>query len=482
MDNYYEGQHPLLFSCPEFMRTFGSQLTGFSDNWCGSVVDATEERLTPTGFRFGPGSDEDVAAWDIWQANGLDSESQMAHTEALTLSECYALVWPAGDGDAPRITIEHPTQVIAETSAADRRVVIAALKWYVDDDRYSVAYLYLPGTVYRWRSSSQHPENHTLSSGTAWVPEDRDDAEDPAEQPNPFGEVVPIVPLRNRPRLVRPPRSEIAPVIPLQNAVNKLFADLLVGSEYTADAQRYLLGWEPDIDPETGEMQPIPWNRRDRLWFVPPTEDDQHAPQFGQFNAGDLSGYLKSIEMVINHIASITRTPPHYLSPSADRLSGESIKSSESGLVSKVRRKQTVFGEAWEQIMRLAFILDTANKEKARFVRAETVWADPEIRSEGELTDSVVKKRQGLNVPLEQCWEDLGYSPTQIGRMKADLAAEGLDLSGSNDAEVARQVGEILQKGYLAVESGIISKEELRDLANRAGGNFTGPAPVADAA
>lgn len=57
----------------------------------------------------------------------------------------------------------------------------------------------------------------------------------------------------------------------------------------------------------------------------------------------------------------------------------------------------------------------------------EVIWSDPESRTEAELADSLLKRKE-LGIPLEQLWEDAGYSPQQIARFKS-MNAE-VDLFG----------------------------------------------------
>src|SRR5574343_26201 len=85
LDDYYRGRHPLLYAGTKYRAAFGNLFAGFSDNFCALVADSVEERLDVEGFRMG--SDRDLAAdtdaWRIWQANGMDAWSQIAHLEAL---------------------------------------------------------------------------------------------------------------------------------------------------------------------------------------------------------------------------------------------------------------------------------------------------------------------------------------------------------------------------------------------------------------
>src|SRR4051794_32064989 len=89
---YYDGEHPLSFATSKFKEAFGNLFAAFADNWCEIVVDAPVERLHVVGFRFGEEADED--AWKIWQANTLDAESVIAHTEAGKVGSAFLLVDP----------------------------------------------------------------------------------------------------------------------------------------------------------------------------------------------------------------------------------------------------------------------------------------------------------------------------------------------------------------------------------------------------
>lgn len=426
-DEYYRGDHPLLFATEKFLEAFGGLFNQFADNFCPLVVDSVEERLNVEGFRFrakGQGRSRrernDNDAWAFWQANNLDSQSQQGHLEAILKEEAYTLTWFGDDGE-PVITVEDPTQVIVECEPGNSRRRAAALKVWHDDwvDR-QMATLYLPDKIHKFQRSTKNgagslPYDAEGSSTFGGTWEDRDLGGEPAVIDNPLG-VVPVVPLTNRPRLLVPGASEIAPVIPLQDGINKLVADMLIASEYGAFRQRWATGMDVPVDPET--KQPIESRKSamSRVWYA---EDD--TAKWGEFGSTDLRNFVVAIENFVQSVATQTKTPPHYFYLKGEFPSGESIKSAETGLVAKVRRKTRFFGEAWEETMRLAF--KVKGDPRADAADAETIWGDPESRSESELTDSLVKKR-ALGVPLEQLWEDAGYSPQQIGRFKEMLREE----------------------------------------------------------
>lgn len=407
--DYYAGNHPLAFASSKFQRAFGGLFDEFADNWCDLVVDAVEERLNVEGFRFGEDTEGDTRAWSIWQRNLLDADSQLAHQEALINGMSYALVW-GGEDDLAEITVEHPNEVIVARAPGNRRRRLAALKKWVDEEGYENATVYLPDGIYKFRSVRKVKSIDLARSYRLEEWEAKEVAAEPWPVPNPLG-VVPVVPLLNKPQLLVDGTSELHKVIPLQDAVNKLVADMLVASEFSAFRQRWATGMDIPRDPETGAaLEPFK-HAIDRLWIA--TSSDT---TFGEFSESSLANYVTAIETLVQHVASQTRTPPHYFYLSGQFPSGESIKSAETGLVAKAYRRMRHFGEAWEEVIRLAFTVE-GDLERGAFWAAETIWRDPESRSEGEHIDAVLKK-QALGVPVEQLWSDAGYSPQQIARFK----------------------------------------------------------------
>jgi hypothetical protein len=437
-EGYYAGAHPLQFATSKFRETFGSLFAEFADNWCPVVVDSSAERLAVQGFRFGgtgrSAYEGDKDAWDIWQQNYLDADSGLAHLEAIKTGQAFVIV---DAGDPPRITVEHPSEVVVAHAPGDRRRRVAALKRWIDYNGVHHATVYLPEGTYRFRTRD------AVEVGTEirWEPDD------PEHVANPFGKIIPVIPMRNNPSMILGGRSDLAVVIDIQNAVNKIVTDMIVASEYAAFRQRWATGVEIPVDPETGQANASRFlSSISRVWTV----DDADA-KFGEFNVTDLTTYVRAVETLIQHLAAQTRTPPHYLTAGLGQWpSGDSLKASETGLVAKVRRKQIDFGEAWEEAMRLAF-LAIGDSERAAVIDAEVIWADPEFRTEGERVDALVKMAT-LGVPDEALWQRYGATPQEIERWRGMAEAQ------------ARRAG---------IAQGALSVEEMRAaLAN--GGNPPG--------
>ncbi|MDY7102129.1 MAG: phage portal protein [Actinomycetota bacterium] len=405
---YYDGDHLPPKAPPKAHEAYRKFLAMSRSNWCDLVVEAAAERLGVVGFRLGEDLSADDEANRIWQANGLDAESEQLFTISITTGHAYLLVWPDDERpDTPRITLEDPEQVIVEHDPGNPRRRAAALKLWVDDvagKRFAT--VYLPDMVAKFeapiRSIDGSWERREVR-GEAWP------------LPNPLG-AVPVVPFPNRPVRGRDGRSDLAPVIPIQDRINTTILNRLTAGEYTAFRQRWAVGIDIPVDEETGEPVEEFSAAIDRLWTFEPGEEGGQV-QVGEFSATDLGPYIKGVESDVQHIASITRTPGHYMLGSMGTFpSGESLRAVETGLVARVRRKQLVYGEAFEEVMRLAF-LAADQREKADVEDSETIWRDPETRTEGELIDGLVKLAS-IGVPQEALWERLGATPQQIKRWR----------------------------------------------------------------
>jgi hypothetical protein len=397
LERYYVGRQPLAFATSRFRQEFGEMLRAMNDNWTQLIVSAVDERLNVEGFRIGNQPDLDDQVRRIWQANNMDEDSQVAHTEALKLGECAVIVWRKPDEELPTITVEHPYHVCVELDPENRSRRLAAVKAWRDEQLGNCATVYLPDAIYKLRRGRGGWELRPMADGEDAVVE------------NPWG-VVPVVPLFNRPGLLEDGVSEFENVLSMQDMINKLLADMIVAAEYSAFRQRWATGIEIPGDDGSGKPSPELEAAVNRLWHT-----ENESAKFGEFDQTDLQVYVKAIEMLVQHMASQTSTPPHYLLSTGQMPSGESLRSAEAPLVAKARRKQRVFGGSWEEVARLS--LKMVERELAAGDQLATVWSDPESRTESEHVDAVMKM-QSLGVPNEHLWTLLGFDQQEIERFR----------------------------------------------------------------
>ncbi|MER5441134.1 phage portal protein [Streptomyces sp. NPDC002790] len=424
---YYDGRHQkMLFAQSKYRTEFADVFDHWNDNFCGLVIDSVNERLAIDGFRMTDEPQADKEARRIWQRNFLDAESASGHLDAMAQGSAYVVVWADKDGD-PVITVESAETVVVQFKPGSRREVEAAAKFFVDDWGREHCTLWLEEVV-----CTGGPSLAGYSIETT--------------EKNPL-KVVPVVPLQNRTRLIGDPMSDLAPIIPIQDAVNKVTADALVASEYAAWPQRYVTGLEIQEDEQGRAIEPF------RVAVDKLLQAEDPGASFGQFDAADLSNYVDLVDMLVQHMASISRIPFHYMLKGGQVPSGDSITSAEAGLIAKTRERMLHFGEAWERVMRLAFLV-LKDKERAEAYEAEVMWKDPENRTEAQHMDSLLKL-QMLNVPKQQLWLDAGYTPQQIERFQDLLEEEAkTEMEMADKYQTQAEKAAMVQPGQEAKPGG----------------------------
>lgn len=405
---YYEGDHPLPPASDKAHQSYRRLMRLARSNWMALVVDAVTERLRVDGFRRGDSKAADEDAWRIWQANHLDADSGLVHDTAVTTGRSFVTVWanPADD-QTPLNTVEHPCEMVVAYAPGNRRCRTAALKRWLDEDSgYWMATLYLPDGIYKFQGKVKAGISGPPTSPEAWEERQVDGETWPLT--NPFG-VVPVVEFQNNPRMMGGGRSELAGVTDIQDRINETLFNRLLAAQFSAFRQRWVTGMEIPVDPAT--HQPVEPFRSavDRLWMA-----EDAGVTFGEFDEATLANYIGSVESDIQHLAAITRTPPHYLLGQSGAFpSGDSLKATETGLVAKVRKDQLGFGESWEEVDHLNLLV--LGDPRAADPTSEVIWHDPESRSQGELVDALVKMAT-LGVPEEVLWQRWGASPQEVAR------------------------------------------------------------------
>lgn len=461
-EDYYAGKQPLSFATEEWRKANAERYVGFSDNWCRPVVDAENERIRHAGIKLGDNTAASKKVWNSWLLNDMEAQSSQGFVTTLASSRSYVLVWGDSD-DQPLDTWEHPSAVEVEYDWGNRRKRVAALKTWADD-KHEFANLYTADDVWKFqrervqtvveRASQASQGRIAVGGDGGWVP--REVRGEVWPLPHPLGE-VPIVEVPNRPVLAGDPISEIAGVMPMQDAINLMWAYLFVAADYASMDARVITGQEPPkipvlnsdgqkIGEKVVEMKDLQEKRF--LWLT-----GENA-KIDSFPAARLDQFTEVISQAVGHIASQTRTPPTQLVTikGMSNVNGEGLKASEIGLVKKTLEFHTFATPAIREIHRLNALAmgDKALAEEIRL--ASIVWANPEIRSEAQLADALLKKKQ-MGYPLEYLMELDGMDPLDIERV-LEMRERELD-----DPQIAAA---------------------MRSVDDSAGGNGAVPPPAAD--
>lgn len=398
LERYYTGTQPLAYLSPDAKKALGDRFGRMSVNVCRLTVRSVAERLRLSGF----GGTDGAEAWTAWLRNDMDQHAPIVHREALALGASPVSVWSVNGKAVIRPESTHQTAVYTDAGSGQS---IAAIKRWED--------LAPDGTAKQTRWLVYYPDRLVRLQG--------DGASITAAKTvevldNPLG-AVPVVQLVNSDRLLdRFGISELDDLLSLQDALNKLLADLLVGSEYSARPRRWATGLEleerakldangdpvldGDGDPVMEEVNPI--DDSDRM-----AVNEQAEGKFGSFSASDLASYRNAVDIVTGQVAAVSGLPMHYLAGGHDNpSSADGIRAAESSLSARAEDKQALFGPAWEQVARLALAV-TNDKDVTEFdVRAR--WADPATRSQAQEADWAVKLHAEQIIDQMEARERLG--------------------------------------------------------------------------
>ncbi|MET0426267.1 MAG: phage portal protein [Actinoplanes sp.] len=411
MDAYYNGEQrveQLGLAIPPELRRFLTIVA-----WPGTYADAIEERIDLEGFRLPGASDADEDLWDIWQANGLDEESQLAHLDALVRRRSFISIGAGdaetpepGDADAdrdpsmPLITVESADEVAVELSPRTRRVSAAAKVYRDGSEKFAT--LKLPDvTIWLERRNA------------GWVEVERDKHQ--------MG-VVSMVPLVNRPRLShRGGRSALGRVISLTDAAARALTNAQVATEVMAIPQRWVVGASKGdfADPESGELLTTWESYFGAIWAL-----KNKDAKLGQFSAADLVNFKTIVDHYASLVAGVTGLPMRYLGQlTTNPPSAEGIRADESRLIKTCERFERSAEGSWELAMRIARrIVDGKWDPKLR--RLETLWRDPATPTRAQQADAAVKLVGAGILPIEAAWEDLGYSVARRDKLRAMREAQ----------------------------------------------------------
>jgi hypothetical protein len=426
-ENYYEGDQPLSFATEEWRKENAERYLGFSDNWCGTVVNAEAERLKPIGVTNMPKTAASKL-WDALQMNEFDAQFSQGAVTALTAKRCYVIVWGDSSGE-PIVTFEHPSSVEIEYDWENPRLRTAALKTWVDE-KDEFATLYTPDEIFKWIRPRVTPPNELdamteqqrqeFAASGGWV--QRDGLKDDSWPVKNHLGVVPVVEIANRPTLKGDPLSEIQGVMPMQDAINLLWAYLFLAADYASMDARVMLSADPPkipiLDKVTGDIigtRPVDMKDLRSKRLINITGDNA---RIDSWKAASLDIFTDTIEIAVGHIAAQTRTPPHYLvaNKGISNLSGDALKSAEIGLNKKAGEFITFTDPQLREVLRLVALVKGDAKAAEATRLAKIVWESPEIRSEAQLADALLKKSQ-MGYPFEYLLELDGRSPAEIRRI-----------------------------------------------------------------
>lgn len=422
IDRYYRGKH----AGPYMPRSANAEYKLLAEraihNWLPWVVAAPLQNLQVDGYR--PATGKGDALWDVWQANRMDARQGVVHEGALVFGHSYVAVLPETDGpkmvpisamriwaayDDP-VSDEFPLYAVQLFESPDSGELTKARYF---DDREIIEIVF---------------ERSTQADGTVITT-----PKVAGRKPHSLG-VTPVVRFAGNMDLLGRSVGMVQPLIPVSDRVNQTWFDLLITQTFGSFKVRYATGMAPplDIDPATGVVRTDPQTGEPLykpVQFDPTRVMMAEDPdtKFGELSETPLDGFLKALELNVQHMAAVSQTPPHYLLGNMANLSADALAAAESALTRKVDALKQAFGESWESVLRLC--AQAIGKTKlAKDRKAQVVWRDTGSRSLAQTADAFGKLVQMVSVPPEALWEKLpGFTQVDIDKFheyaeKADPA------------------------------------------------------------
>ena len=369
--------------------------------WLGLIVTSVAQSIFVDGYRR-PEDPGNAAAWEFWQANGLDGKQMMIHRDALAHGLAYTVVQPGLD---PLSGTEMP--VIEGVSSIDMIAMYTNPAW---DEWPTYA---LRGDAMHLVGGQKTMRWTFYDTDSVWTFDGDEGSDTPLFiESQPHGAAVcPVVRFANKMDLRGRSDGEVEPFIPLASRINQDTFDRMVVGRFGAWRVRYATGMaEPDTDDEKRAVKLV-LKQGDLL------VNESPDGRFGTLEPTSLDGYIKSEENDIRELAATSQTPSHEMLGQMANLSAEALAAAEASLMRKVSERQHSFGESWEQTLRLAAHVSGDNAGAAAF-DAQVRWRDTESRSLAQAADAITKLHQ-IGVPFEMLLEKLpGWTQQDVERAK----------------------------------------------------------------
>lgn len=406
--DYYRGNHPLRYSTERLKKAFAKIGVYFAQNWIAVICDAVLDRLSLKGFDISTSKELDDKIDALWQEHEMGLLADDVHEAATVVSEAYVIAWredgEVGGESITDVYYNDPRMChVFYDSYRPTKKRFAAKLW-INDKRYPCMILYYPDRLEHYKTSSPVSKlGEWITTASNFQP-DMEYGEDGIE-PNDYG-VLPVFHFRAGRTSGKKEigQSEIS----LQDAVNKLFADMMVGSEFSTFNQRAIIA---QADP--GNLK----NEAGVNWFIPAGDGKGQAASIIELGNKSLENYIQAIDHVSQSMAIISRTPKHYLMLNGGDPSGDALLAMEAPLVKKVKKRIEGYDPEWKSLAQFLLLLEGIAVEKKDI---QTVW-EPVTSSQPLASAQTVKTEVESGIPVKTSVKRQGWDKADIEQMEADM-------------------------------------------------------------
>lgn len=383
-------------------------------NVAALITEAKADRMPLRGFRTAAAGDElgDVRARDIMRETNLLVKASEVHEGFLALADSYVMLTPKkGERQVPIVTAEDARECITAEDPATGET-LAALKLYRDDwDSGDVAHLFIrdpdDGTVDHYRA--RKPGSTSITAGRWVLSRSWTWDGDPEKVPE---NLMPVIRFRNRHGV-----GEYERHLDTLDRINDQILNKLVIAKLQAFRQRAVKGLPTHRKVREGDKiveKEIDYSDAfiagpGELWQIPP------EAEFWESEALDFRPLLESIKDDLEHLAAVTSTPLHIITPDAASGSAEGAGLMREQHVYAVENRRLHADRPWALVMAGCFAL-MGDKKRAVASKIEPLWGPAERYSLAERADASSKaERLPTEAVLRDIWQ---YDPAEIPTLR----------------------------------------------------------------
>ena len=411
--DYYRGNHPLKYSTNRLRKAFDRIYVYFAQNWIAVIVDAVLDRLNLKGFDF-----KDETAADkfskLWEQYHIHLMTDDVHEAATVLGEAFVVVWRDEDTDETDVYYNDPRmcQMFYDPDRPTEKL-FAAKMWIDGKTRHPKFILYYPDRLEHYISQVIVSQRDGWISSAGGFQLDSEYGKDGIE-PNEYG-IVPVFHFRSG-RISG--KKEIGQSeISLQDAVNKLFADMMVSSEFYTFSQRVIIS---QADP--GDLK----NQAGNNWWIPAGDGKGQASSVTELGNKTLDPYLTAIDKLAQAMAIISRTPKHYMLLTGGDPSGDALLAMEAPLTKKVKKRMEGYEVEWKAMAKFMLQLEGMDIDENDIV---PIW-EPVETSQPLASAQTTQTEVNSGIPLVTSLRRRGWDNDEIEQMQEDMQDEQEMRSG----------------------------------------------------
>lgn len=407
---YYTGFHPLKYSTDKLQEVFQQLNVYFAENWLSVVVDAVIDRLVLKGFDISKNSKAQTEIDDLLRDYNILISAEDVHESATITGEGYIIAMKVDNDGEEELDIYYNDarmcHMFYEKDQPNKKRFAAKL--WQDDERYTRLDLYYKDHLEHYVSNKQTKTGELIGNAKSFIPY----ADNP-EEDNPF-DAIPVfhwVTSRTTKKRDMGP-SEVS----MQDAINKLFADMMVSSDFATFMQRVIIS---KADP--GNMP----NKSGTNWWLPQPQDG-NPTQVLELGGKNLDGFLQGIDKLATALAIISRTPKHYFFMQGGDPSGEALIALEAPLNKKVKKRQGRYGVEWQAFAQFLLELRGVKVERNQIVPQ---W-EPAETVQPLTASTITKNDTDAGMPLKTSKRRQGWSTNEIQQLEDDVKEEKEKMSG----------------------------------------------------